>query len=170
MKLRLIPIVLGFALTLAACQSGTQQEATTPKASDQADAAAAINEVRAAYSDALNAGNAAGVAALFTDDGMAMPPNKPAAMGKDAIQSNLQARLSQYKFDVSITQAEAVAAGDWAYSRGTYTIKATPKGEGEAMENSGKYLNILQRQPDGSWKIARHIWNTDTPIPPVTQK
>ena len=165
MRSRLISIVLGFALTLAACQSGTQQESTTPKASNQAEIATAVNDIRGAYKAALNAGDATAVAALFTDDAVSMPPDAPAAVGKEAIQSNLEARFNQFKFDVTITQAEAVAAGDWAFSRGTYTVKATPKGAGEAMENTGKYLDVLRQQPDGSWKIARHIWNTDKPIP-----
>jgi len=99
-----------------------------------------------------------------------MPPDKPAAVGKEAIQASLQSQLDQVTFEVAISQEEAAGADDWAFSRGTYTIKVTPKAGGKAIENSGKYLNILRRQSDGSWKIARHIWNTDTPIPATAQK
>jgi uncharacterized protein (TIGR02246 family) len=169
MRSYIISIVLALTLALAACQPAPQQEAA-PAPPTQAEVAAAINEVRGAYNTALNAGDAAAVAALFTDDAVSMPPNAPAAMGKEAIQANLQSRFEQATFEVTITQAEAVGMGEWAYGRGTYTAKITPKAGGAAIEDNGKYLNVLAHQPDGSWKIARHIWNSDNPLPGATKK
>jgi ketosteroid isomerase-like protein len=34
------------------------------------------------------------------------------------------------------------------------------------MDEAGKYITIYQRQADGSWKMARDIWNSDAAIPP----
>ncbi len=34
---------------------------------------------------------------------------------------------------------------------------------GEAVTVDGKYMTILQRQPDGSWKIHRDIVNSNVP-------
>ena len=172
MKSHLTPIVLGLSLAIAACQPAPQQETTTPtpKPPTQAEIAAAIDGVRREYAAAVNAGDAAAVAALFTDDAVGMLPNAPAAMGKEAIQSNLQSRFDQFTYELVNSQGEAVGAGNWAFSRGAYTLKATPKAGGKAIEDSGKYLNILERQSDGSWKIARHIWNSDKPLPGATKK
>ncbi|MDA2927836.1 hypothetical protein MYX78_11520 [Acidobacteria bacterium AH-259-G07] len=36
--------------------------------------------------------------------------------------------------------------------------------EGEPIEDNGKYIVILQKQPDNAWKIARDIWNSDNPV------
>jgi len=33
------------------------------------------------------------------------------------------------------------------------------------MKDNGKYITIYQHQSDGSWKIARDIWNSDQPLP-----
>ena len=53
--------------------------------------------------------------------------------------------------------------GDWAFERANYTFRLTPVAGGAAMQENTKNLRILQRQPDGSWKIAREIWNSDNP-------
>ena len=164
MKSYLIPIVSALALALAACTPAPQQEAV-PEGPSQAEVEAAVGQVREAYVAAQNAGDAAALAALFTDDAVLMPPNAPAVSGKEAIQSYLSSRIDQFSFELAASQAEAAAAGDWAFSRGTHTVKLTRKAGGKAVEDSGKYLNTLTRQSDGSWKIARHIWNSDKPLP-----
>jgi uncharacterized protein (TIGR02246 family) len=169
MRSYLTPIVLGLALALAACQPAPQKE-VAPAPPTQAEIEAAIGKVREAYVAAENAGDAAALTALFTSDAVLMPPNAPAASGKEAIQSFLQSQNDAFSFELAVTQAEVVASGDWAYTHGTYTLEATPKPKGKAVEDSGKYLNVLAHQPDGSWKIARQIWNSDNPLPGATKK
>ena len=164
MRSYVTPMVLALALALAGCEPAPQQEAA-PEAPTQAEIEAAIGEVREAYIAAQNAGDAAALAALFTDDAVLMPPNAPAVSGKEAIQSYLQSQNDQFSFELAASQAEVAAAGDWAFSRGTHTVNLNPKAAGKAVEDSGKYLNILKRQPDGSWKIARHTWNSDKALP-----
>jgi uncharacterized protein (TIGR02246 family) len=124
-----------------------------------------VKNLREAYIAAQNAGDAAALTALFTDDAVLMPANAPAASGNEAIQAHFQTLLDQVTSELVVSQEEVEVAGDWAFSRGTHTVKLTPKAGGETMEDTGKYLNILKRQPDGSWKIARHIWNSDKPLP-----
>ena len=46
----------------------------------------AIDSVRDAHVAALNAGDARAWAALFTDDGVQMPPNMPENIGRSAIE------------------------------------------------------------------------------------
>jgi ketosteroid isomerase-like protein len=54
---------------------------------------------------------------------------------------------------------------DPAFERGRYDITIAPRAGGEAMDDIGKYITVYQRQADGSWKIARDIWNSDRPLP-----
>ena len=49
--------------------------------------------------------------------------------------------------------------GDWAYARTTITGTATPYGDGNPIQIDMKALQILRRQPDGSWKVSRYINN-----------
>jgi uncharacterized protein (TIGR02246 family) len=126
---------------------------------------AAIAELREAYIKAQNAGDTEGLVALFADDAVLMPAHDPAATGKDAIRSWMQSQHKQFTFELTVNQTELEVAGHWAFTRGTYTLKATPQPGGSTIEDKGKYLNIVAHQPDGSWKLARHIWNSDQPLP-----
>jgi len=38
-------------------------------------------------------------------------------------------------------------------------------GGGKEVKDTGNSIWIMQRQPNGSWKIARAIWNSDVPLP-----
>ena len=92
-----------------------------------------------------------------------MPPNEPSVIGKEAITARLQTRLEQ--FTQKLSSEEVEVAGDWAFRRGTYTFTRTPKAGGQPIQDNGKCLLILQKQPDGSWKTFRAIWNSDHPLP-----
>jgi ketosteroid isomerase-like protein len=37
-----------------------------------------------------------------------------------------------------------------------------------AITEDGKFMQLLMRQPDGSWKIARDIWNSNLPVTPAS--
>ena len=54
-------------------------------------------------------------------------------------------------------------AGDWAYIRGTYKATLQPKQGGEPVLIDGKYMSILAKQPDGSWKLHRDAFNSNVP-------
>jgi len=158
-----VAVLMATALFLTACARKEPEPAA--KAPTRAEAEAAVNAIRDGYVTGTNAGDAASVANLFTNDGVRMPPNKPAEAGKDAIQSGLQAELGEYNEVLTAPIDEVEVAGGWAFARGSYTLALTPKAGGKAVEDSGKWLNVMQLQPDGSWKIARHIWNSNNPPP-----
>lgn len=153
--------LLSCALVFLACETAPPP-AEQPS---QAEVESAVAELREAYIKAQNAGDTEGLVALFADDAVLMPVNAPAASGKNAIRSWMQSQHDQFSFALAVTQAELELAGHWAFTRGTYTMKITPKAGGPTIEDSGKYLNIVAHQPDGSWKLARHIWNSDQPLP-----
>jgi ketosteroid isomerase-like protein len=45
--------------------------------------------------------------------------------------------------------------GDLAYQVGTFAVSDTTPSE------QGKFLNVLKRQADGSWKVAITMFNSD---------
>jgi uncharacterized protein (TIGR02246 family) len=114
---------------------------------------------------AINSGDADTCPNLFTDDGVFMPPNEPMIIGKDAIRAWLQTAMDSFTFDNTWSSEEIVVFGDWAFDRGSSTSIITPKEGGESIKDAGKYIWILERQSDGSWKYARVIWNSDNPPP-----
>ena len=64
---------------------------------------------------------------------------------------------------MTIKVEEAAAAGDWAYAKGTYLQTITPRAGGPTTKVDGKWLDILKRQPDGSWKLYLDCFNSNVP-------
>jgi uncharacterized protein (TIGR02246 family) len=135
-----------------------QQEQSNPQADVEA-----INHVRTTHIAALNDGDVNAWVAAFANDGVQMPPNAPANLGRESIRAWSQAFLAPFRVEFTLAVDEVQVAGDWAFERGTYTITLTPKASGEPMQDSGKYLTIYQRQPGGTWGMARDIWNSNNP-------
>ena len=50
---------------------------------------------------------------------------------------------------------ETIVAGDYAFQWGTVRSSSRARGSGEVFSGGGKLMRILQRQPDGSWKMHR---------------
>jgi uncharacterized protein (TIGR02246 family) len=124
----------------------------------------AIDVVRDAHVAALNAGDARAWVAQFTDDAVQMPPNAPANVGGAKIASWSQAFLDQFRVHFALAVDEVRVLGEWAFERGSYTISLTSQAKGAAaMQDVGKYLTIYQRKPGSSWRMARDIWNSNTP-------
>ena len=122
---------------------------------------AAINDIWAVYASSLEAGDITAWLSLWTEDGVQMPPNEPPNIGKDQIQEKNKAAFDQFTFEMEITNEEIRVAGDWAFSRGTYTAIFSPKNGDQPVPIDGKFMTILERQPDGSWKIHRDIFNSN---------
>lgn len=154
---------LALAAGLAACG------APPAPAMDTAADVAAVDAVRAAWTEAYNAGNAEGVAALYTSDGVFMRNHQPVLNGQSAIRDALQAQMDAMTTSITVMTDETIVFGDDAVGRGRFTMMLTPKAEGAApMHDEGAYMVLMQRQGDGSWKITRHIGNSTLPMPMAT--
>ena len=152
-------------LTFAGCQTAPPSAPTRDIAADTA----ALRTLSEQYAAAVNSGDAAATAATFADDGIDMAPNQAASEGKPAIQARYEAAFKGYTVKFAATPLETQLAGDWGYVRGNYTLSVSPK-SGKAIEESGKYLNIVKRQPDGAWKLYRLSHNADNPPPSAAGK
>ena len=125
---------------------------------------AAINDIWTTYASSLEAGDLPAWLSLWTENGVQMPPNEPPIIGKDQIQKKNEVAFDQFTFEMEITNEEIRVAGDWAFSRGTYTATFSPKNGDQPVPVDGKFMTILERQPDGSWKIHRDIFNSNVPL------
>ena len=151
MTLRLDTAVLTTALLVAAaCTLATEQSDLD-----------AISGLLSEFEAALTAGDAAAYAALFTPDAVSLSPGKPDETGREAIQAAVQAQTDRASLSISmVSSREMEIANDWAYVWATYTGTTTPRsGDTPSEIISGRIVNILKRQPDGSWKIFIHIRN-----------
>lgn len=125
----------------------------------------AIDTVRKDHVEALNAGNAGAWVEQFADDGVQMPPNTPANVGKENISLWSAGLLSNFRVKFGLTVDEVRILGDWAFERGAFSIALDPAAGGPSMEDRGKYVTIYRRGAGGRWQMARDIWNSDNPLP-----
>jgi uncharacterized protein (TIGR02246 family) len=150
-----------FSITLlASCNQAAEQQAV-----DLAADIEAINRLNDEYVAAVNAGDVDGIMMLYTDDAVLMPPNQPALTGKGAIHSYLQGLFDMFSLEEVLSPGEVVVTGDWAFVRATTTVTVTPRAGGEQTQDIGKGIAIYRKEPDGSWKYARLVYNSDNPLP-----
>ncbi len=111
-------------------------------------------------SESLNGGDAAGVAAHYTDDAALLPPDAARIDGREGIQGVWQGLIDADVRDVALTTQEVDAFGDVANEVGTITATA-PGEDGGRVQWAGKYVAVWKREGDGTRRMHRGIWNFD---------
>jgi uncharacterized protein (TIGR02246 family) len=116
------------------------------------------------FAAAANAGNIDGVIAVYAEDASLLPPNLPPQKGRDAIRKFWGGFLGAYTVRFDINSETVEGRGDLAYTVGHYTLSATPKAKGPPpIEEEGKFVEVLKRQPDGSWKYVVDMYSPNSP-------
>jgi uncharacterized protein (TIGR02246 family) len=145
--------------------AGCAQTVDTP-VHDQAADLAAIDSVRAAYVAAFNVGDATALAANYASDGQSMDHGQTTASGSAGVDANMKAAFEQMSGTIEISPSKTEVSGDLAYDLGAYKTTMAPKAGGAPAIEVGRYLVVLKRQTDGSWKIAAHMGNLPAPAAP----
>ncbi|MCO5212851.1 MAG: nuclear transport factor 2 family protein, partial [Caldilinea sp.] len=142
-----------------------------PAAPPEPDVAAVTAEIDALfteYGDSLAADDAERWIQLWVEDGVQLPPNAPPNVGRDVIFASISGAMEHYAYrDMDIQVDEVLVAGDLAIARGMYTVSLVPRDGSDPILVDGKYTTTFQRQPDGSWKIYRDIFNSNVPPAPA---
>jgi uncharacterized protein (TIGR02246 family) len=112
------------------------------------------------FMETFRKGDAAGLAALYTEEGQLMPPNAGFQVGRQAIQAFWQAVVDAGIKEARLEIREVEAHGDAAIEVGEYSLH----GGGGAELDAGKYIVIWKRK-DGRWKLHRDIFNSSLPAP-----
>ena len=148
-------------VSLAACAPA----APPPPPDTTAEDTAAINALRDAWVAAYNAGDADAVANLYAENAVDLPMNEPTVTGRAGIRASVAARMAMGKGTATVTSEELRLMGTAATDRGTFSVSIVPAAGGEAMTQGGRYLVVLQKQADGSWKLVAGMDNSPTPMP-----
>lgn len=143
-------------LTLAACQQ------PAPPAGLSEQDRAAIDAMTEAWLLAARSSDWEAAAATYADDAVLLPPNEPAVQGRAAIKAWFEAFPPIGHLDIQVVEVEGI--GDLAYVRGTYQMTiAVP--DMEPLTDTGKFLDIRRRQPDGRWLYVQDMFSSDLPAP-----
>jgi hypothetical protein len=122
-----------------------------------------IQALHDADARASKAGDFVTLKALFTVDAVAMPPGKDFSRGQQrdvAIEEAAKAMSDREVVSYKESFEELEVLGNTAIEWGTISgaMRAKPA-SGGVRTTSYKVMRVLKRQPDGSWKIHRTIWN-----------
>jgi len=167
-KFKQAALLAAAATVLAAC---------TQKAPDTAAIESMIRTHTTGWVEAYNAGDADKVSASYADDAVLMPPDAPAATGKEAIKQWLTTDMAASKAagaSFALDQDSVGVSGDLAWHSGNFHVN----GPAGAVLGMGKYLEVWQQRKDAQgksdWQIIRDMWNMDAapppPPPPVEAK
>lgn len=97
------------------------------------------------------------------DDVVSLAPSEPAIVGKDVMRPWYKNFYATFDIDMKHEPIETHSFGDVVIHRGNAKGTITPKTGGEPIHLNNKYLLVLRRQTDGSLKIWRAVFNSNTP-------
>lgn len=102
------------------------------------------------WEERFNAGDAAGLAGLYSEDAQLLPPGAGIVHGRSAIQAFWQQAIDAAQGEDSLETLELHELGDVAVEIGTYA---------EDGGDYGKYMVVWKKHGD-QWLIHRDIWNS----------
>lgn len=117
-----------------------------------------IAEVNKTFMRAFEQGDAAGVAALYTDGGQVLPPGSDIITGKEGIEAFWSAVMEMGVKKVELHTLELDHQGDTAIDVGRAGLYTET---GDKIDDL-TFLVVWKREAE-LWKMHRDIWNSDTP-------
>ncbi len=144
-------MILSLALTgWSWAESGTDDETAAVKAFNQA------------YATAQKTANVNTMTSLWADDGIMLPAGEPAVVGSRQIHS----WLSRNQPDANVMISNDVSnwkditvTGDYAFQWAQTFVNIRSRTGDAGVHMSGTALQVLKKQPDGSWKLYRSSWS-----------
>jgi ketosteroid isomerase-like protein len=125
------------------------------------DVDATIRGLTQDFCTAFNTGNYDQGAALFSLDGVFMPPNRELTQGPKAVERTLRELGELGHQDLRFETVRIDHSGDMATEVGRLTV-AIAQANGTTVVDRGKYLRAWRRL--GAWLITADCWNSNLPL------
>ena len=143
-----------FALSLLCATMGLAQAAKAPTGEVREQITAGNNAWMAAFAK----GDAAALAALYTENAHMLPPGTEMLKGRPAIQKFVEAAKGMGLASVVLTTLEVTRTGpSTAMEIGKLTFEA-PDAQKKLVRQEGKYV-VNWRLVKGKWLLSTDIWN-----------
>jgi ketosteroid isomerase-like protein len=98
------------------------------------------------------------VRAYYAEDAISLPANAPAQIGAAAIASAASSTPPSLTFRWQLLEIDGYH--DLAYVRGRWWV--APSTSPQPVD-SGNYLEVSRRQPEGTWRVARDMYASEVP-------
>jgi uncharacterized protein (TIGR02246 family) len=137
--------------------------APAPPPDNSEEARAGIAAVNQRFMEAVEKKDAAGLAALYTEDGRVLPQGGPPVEGRAAIEQFFGGLLAAMG-PVKIESVEVEGHGDTAYEQEALTFldaAGAKVGEGKAV--------VIWKKVGEEWRLHRDIFNDNLPPAPPSE-
>lgn len=152
---RSVGLLLAAGAALACSAAGDQGTTTT------ADDMIAVARLLATVDRIQAEADLDGFLGLVSEDAVYMPPDEAAVVGRRAIAEWYREFYDTIQMDVTHEPLEIDVFGAVIIHRGNARGTLTPKNGGEPIPFDNKYLMVIKKQPDGSLKIWRAMFNSN---------
>ena len=136
---------------------------TGPAHASESDDAEAIRRTNNFYAEMLVAGDVDALMTLYDENAVLFPPNESPLKGKESIRASWEAYFADWDtIEARSVIDEIMVFGDWAYGHGHYRGRSRSTADERVVFEALKYSGMWRRKSDGSWVIARDMFNMDT--------
>lgn len=152
-----VSAALAAVVILTACRQAE------PRVSFDADTAA-IRQLYREWPKSVEAADA-GQYVTFLDDSITLLiPGAPPVHGVAAYRDALMPMFQAASYRAALTPPNKLeVAGPWAFAQYEGQVTTLPTGGGDSSTARNRYLDILRRQPTGTWRVFIHSWQNDAP-------
>jgi uncharacterized protein (TIGR02246 family) len=122
----------------------------------------AIRALNRQWEKAFEDHNLTGLVALFTEDCVRMPQGGPATVGRSALEAAYRQDFTEVwktGAKVRLNAEEVIISEEYAFGRGADTLIQDQ--DGRQVGETGKWLFVYHRQPDGTWKFHWITFNSN---------
>jgi len=126
---------------------------------DLAQVRKAIEAGNLKFGEAVRKGDAAAIAALYSEDATVLPPDSAIVKGRQAIQAAWNGSLQMGVKDAVLTTIDIFGAGSYAYEIGKVLLTIQPAGQA-ALQQTAKYVVVWKKAASGTWQLHVDIWNS----------
>jgi ketosteroid isomerase-like protein len=159
------PLLVFAVFGAIAAAGGCAQRPEAPQVPDTAADEAKLKSDALIWFEHYANADADGMANLYAEDALLMPPGAPAVTGRPGIRTFLGDDAAKSKAaGISLKNGSVTGmgvAGDTGWISGTYSVVDASG----ATIDSGSYLSV-HRRTNGAWLYIRDIWNSDRPPAP----
>ena len=114
-----------------------------------------------AFHETLRKNDVTGFMSYIDDNAVIAPPGDQPVSGKNAVQQWYKGFLRKYRTSSLNLIGKEVFVGDrWATEFGRCDWGLAPVDGSGVVLDHGTYMQVWRRQPDGTWRFAREVWNS----------
>lgn len=125
-----------------------------------ADLKAQVTAGNAAWIAAFAKGDAAGVAALYTETATMLPPGAGMQKGRAAIEGFVKAAMGSGLANIALTTTDLTRTGPVSAREIGILMFDAPNAQKQLTRAEGKYV-VNWRLVKGKWMLDTDIWNTN---------